>query len=102
MKMTKYVVATAVAALIATLAHAGQFNWGRDAVGKSCAVVLKASDGFWNLRTSPNGKVIMRLHRGDLVEVVKEFGSWTRVAVQDSDLDGWIFTDAIQEIPCAN
>jgi Variant SH3 domain len=68
--------------------------------GGGCAVVLKASDGYWNLRVSPNGKILTRLHRGDLVEVVRTSGSWTEVAVQGTDDSGWIATNALQEIPC--
>jgi hypothetical protein len=37
--------------------------------GSGCAVVLKASDGFWNMRTRPNGPVVTRLYRGDEVDV---------------------------------
>jgi hypothetical protein len=33
-----------------------------------CAVVLKASDGYWNLRATPSGRILLRLYRGDTVE----------------------------------
>jgi hypothetical protein len=66
----------------------------------ACAVVLKASDGYWNLRSYPNGKVLTRLYRGDTVEILHASGPWSRVAVNNSDFVGWVYTDGLQEIPC--
>ena len=66
----------------------------------SCAVVLKASDGYWNVRAAPNGKILMRVHRGDTVEIVDAKGNWTYVSVSNSDVAGWISSEGLQEIPC--
>jgi Bacterial SH3 domain len=65
-----------------------------------CAVVLKASDGYWNVRAEPNGKVLGRLHRGDTVEVSMVMGKWTRVFVHDRDVVGWVSSNGLQEYPC--
>jgi SH3 domain-containing protein len=65
-----------------------------------CAVVLKASDGYWNLRATPSGRILLRLYRGDTVEMLETAGTWTKIALHNSDVVGWISSNGIQEIPC--
>jgi Bacterial SH3 domain len=66
--------------------------------GNGCAVVLKASDGFWNMRTRPNGPVVTRLYRGDEVEVVRAADSWSLVTF--GRFQGWVSNTGLQQITC--
>jgi hypothetical protein len=93
MKMKKFVLACAMLLATVTASAACPAEAG-------CAVVLKASDGYWNVRAAPNGKILMRVHRGDTVEIVDAKGNWTYVAVHDSDIAGWISSNGLQEMPC--
>jgi hypothetical protein len=70
------------------------------ACGDDCAVVLKASDGYWNVRATPNGKILGRLHRGDAVTVEKDLGDWSLVIVHDSDVGGWMSSNGLQKYRC--
>jgi uncharacterized protein YgiM (DUF1202 family) len=52
------------------------------------------------VRTTPNGKVLTRVFRGDTVQVFDAKGNWSFVAVNHSDEHGWINNAGLQEIPC--
>ena len=90
--MKKLVLAYALLVASATAGTAGALE--------ECAVVLKASDGFWNVRATPNGKIVGRLHRGDTVTVDWTEGKWAYVIVHDSDVDGWVSSSGLQKYPC--
>jgi hypothetical protein len=90
-KMKKLVLACAM--LMATVTVGA-------ACDDKCAVVLKASDGYWNVRATPNGKILGQLLRGDTVSILQVAGSWTRVSIHDSDVAGWISSNSLQVIPC--
>jgi hypothetical protein len=66
--------------------------------GSGCAVILKASDGFWNMRTRPNGPVVTRLYRGDEVDVVRTTNSWSLVTF--GRFQGWVSSSGLQQITC--
>ena len=88
--MAELLVKIFVAAIVAALT--GIFSPAHAAYNE-CAVVLKTPDGFLALRDKPtaNSKRILKLHRGDVVEVDKSVkkGSpqWTWVSKQ---IDGII------------
>jgi hypothetical protein len=67
-----------------------------------CAVVLKATDGYWNVRAAPNGAILQKVFRGDTVDIVQVMGAWTQVTLHvNMNVTGWISNDGIQQIPCA-
>jgi hypothetical protein len=68
-----------------------------------CAVVLRMSDGYLNLRTGPgtDSPIITRLHPGNVVTVSTDYvGNWRRVSTRAGDLNGWVSSRWIQGIDC--
>jgi hypothetical protein len=56
----------------------------------------KDGDGFVNLRTIPNGKVVKKIKMGEVFYYVNSGDKWSRVITQDS-IDGYIKTDRIKQ-----
>jgi SH3 domain-containing protein/Ssp1 endopeptidase immunity protein Rap1a len=92
--MRKILLAALTLIALTTVSHARNVG---------CAVVLRMSDGYLNLRVGPgtDSPVITRLHPGNIVVLSSDYiGNWRRVSTRKGDLDGWISSRWIQWVDC--
>jgi uncharacterized protein YgiM (DUF1202 family) len=100
--MKKLLLATVMAVSTATAALACD--------GESCAVVLRMSDGYLNLRTGPTvqSNIVLRLYPGDRVSVDETVNGWSHISgVARLDRDdgknptqGWVSSKWIKQSEC--
>lgn len=58
----------------------------------TCMRVFDPSDTYANLRSTPNGRVIMRLDNGTTVNVKERSGDWSKVEDLGGRVSGYLFT----------
>lgn len=81
---------------------ASQPNWRGAATAQqtagTCMRVFDAKDTYVNLRSTPNGRVMMRLDNGSTVSVYGRTGGWSRVQYPAARTAGYVYSQLL--VPC--
>jgi curli biogenesis system outer membrane secretion channel CsgG len=96
-KTVDWIVKNAFAEASVPAPVAGLPQAPRPAPASPPSVALYSVTGAYNLRETPNGKIITALQAGTQVAVVEMSGEWSRVQLQDGKI-GWIISRALKKV----